>query len=79
MIKKNHDRIPPQIYETWGLSLFLCSPSPRKLQAIMGGANLAARLIGVLSKHDTSPGEVKFAPDEEEDDDKEDKEGMECG
>ncbi len=45
----------------------------------MGGADLAARLIGTPSEHNTSLGKVELAAEEEKDDIKEDEEGMELG
>jgi hypothetical protein len=59
--------------------LLFCAPLPPKYDdAIMGGADLSARLIRGPSKYNTSLGEVKLPTEEEEDDNNEDKEGMEC-
>jgi hypothetical protein len=45
--------------------LLFCAPLPPKYNnALVGGADLAAQLIGVLSNHDTSLGEVKLAAEE---------------
>jgi hypothetical protein len=79
MIKKNHDRITRKSARLRGHLLF-CTPLPSEYEgAVAGGANLATWLIGVPSKFDTSLGEVKLAPEEEEKDGEEDKEGMEHG
>jgi hypothetical protein len=42
----------------------------------VGGADLAARLIGAPSECNTSLREVKLTTEEEKDDDKEDEEGI---
>jgi hypothetical protein len=77
MTEKNHNGIPSQSARLGGHLLFFVLTSPRLWQCIIGGANLAAWLIGVPLCN-TSLGEVKLAAEEEEEDDK-DKEGMERG
>ncbi len=55
-----------------------CAPLPPKYDdAVVGGSNLAARLIGAPSEHDTSLGEVKLDVKEEKDNEDKDEEGME--
>ncbi len=57
---------PPKIYKTKGLSLVMCSPPLEYNNAVWGGVDLAARLIGAPIKGNTSLGDVKLAAEEEE-------------